>query len=119
MDMQVEWIRVYVPGPWQPVADFTLGTAPDDTLTYRRRFYHFEVHCPSEGTASITLESFPQPVTYATCYTWHYRDWRTGGYQRLGHPHPSIARPSLPSASPDLMYAGLSSAPASSSSDGG
>ena len=49
-----EWIRVYVPGPWQPVADSTLGPAPDDTSTYRewRRFYHLEVYWPREG---ITL----------------------------------------------------------------
>ena len=42
----VEWIRVYVPGPWQPVAESTLGPAPDDTTTYRewRRFYHFDVY---------------------------------------------------------------------------
>ena len=32
---RVEWIRVYVPGPWQPVADSTLGPAPDSTSTYR------------------------------------------------------------------------------------
>ena len=32
---RVEWIRVYVPGPWQPVADSTMGPAPDSASTYR------------------------------------------------------------------------------------
>ena len=47
----VEWICVYMPGPWQPVADSTLGPAPGDTSTYRewRRFYHFEVHWPRDS----------------------------------------------------------------------
>ena len=117
----VEWIRVYVPGPWQPVANCTLGPAPDDTSTYRewRRFYHFEVYWPSDSTGGTTLGSFSQPVSYASFCTWQYRDWLTRGYQRLGHPRPNIARPAFPSGSPDLMYAGLSSSSASSNSDGG
>ena len=31
----VEWIRIYVPGQWHPVAPDTLGPAPDDSTTYR------------------------------------------------------------------------------------
>ena len=31
----VEWIRIYVPGQWHPVAPDTLGPAPDDPTTYR------------------------------------------------------------------------------------
>ena len=42
---RVEWIRVYTPGTWQPVAESTLGPAPDHASTYRewRRVYHFDV----------------------------------------------------------------------------
>ena len=113
--------RVYVPGPWQPVAESTLGPAPDDTTTYRewRKFYHFDVYWPSESTGGTTMGSVSQPVSYASFYTWQYRDWVTRGYQRLGHPRPNIARPVFASGSPDLMYAGLSSSSASSNSDGG
>ena len=50
---------------------------------------------------------------------WHYRDWVTRGYQRLGRPHLSIARPVFVSGAPDLMYAGLTSSSASSNSDSG
>ena len=71
------------------------------------------------GAGSTTLGSFSQPVSYASFYTWQYRDWLTRGYQRLGHPRPNIARPAFASGSPDLMYAGLSSSSASSNSDGG
>ena len=90
----VEWIRVYVPGPWHPVAENTLGPAPEDSATYRewRKVYHFDVYWP--------------------------RDWVTRGYQRLGHPHPNVACPAFTSG-PDLMYAGLTSLSASSNSDGG
>ena len=56
------------------------------------------------------------PVSYAIFYTWYYRDWITRGYQRLGRPRPSIARPVYPSSVPDLMYAGLTSSSASSNS---
>ena len=117
----VEWIRVYKPGPWQPVADSTLGPAPSDTFSYWewRRFYHFEVYWPRDSTGGTTLDAFIQPVSYASFYTWQYRDWRTRGYQRLGNPHPSIARPVFSSGSPDLMYAGLSCSSTSSVSDGG
>ena len=31
----VEWIRVYTPGMWQPVAESTLGPTPDRASTYR------------------------------------------------------------------------------------
>ena len=90
----VEWIRVYISGQWQPVAESTLGPAPDDSSTYRewRRFYHFEVYWPRDSTGG-TIASLAQPVSYASFYTWQYRDWYTRGYQRLGNPHPSIARP--------------------------
>ena len=117
----VEWIRVYVPGPWQPVAESTLGPAPDDTTTYRewRKFYQFDVYWPSHSTGGTNMGSVSQPVSYASFYTWQYRDWVTRGYQRLGHPRPNIARPAFASGSPDLMYAGLSSSSASSNSDGG
>ena len=30
---RVEWIRVYTPGMWQPVAESTLGPAPDHAST--------------------------------------------------------------------------------------
>ena len=96
------------------------GPAPGDPSTYREwcRFYHFEVCWPCDSTANTTLDSFTQPVSYASFYTWQYRDWCTRGYQRLGNPHPSIARPAFFLGSPDLMYAGLSSSSASVS-DGG
>ena len=95
----VQWVRVYVPGPWQPVADSTLGPAPDDTTTYRewRRFYHFDVYWPSDSTGDTTMGSVSQLVSYASFYTWQYRDWVTRDYQRLGHPRPNIARPVFPS----------------------
>ena len=117
----VEWIRVYVPGLWHPVAENTLGPAPEDSTTYRewRKVYHFEVYWPRDSTGGTNMGSVSQPVSYASFYTWHYRDWVTRGYQRLGHPHPSIARPVFASGSPDLMYAGLTSSSASSNSDGG
>ena len=63
---RVEWIRVYVPGPWQPVADSTLGPAPENTSTYRewRRFYHFEVYWPRDSTGGqripTTRQSAPE-----------------------------------------------------------
>ena len=88
---RVEWIRVYVPGPWQPIADSTLGPTPDSTSTYRdwRRFYHVEVYWPRDSTGGTTLDSFSQPVSYASFY--QYRDWHTRGYQRLGNPHPQFS----------------------------
>ena len=117
----VEWIRIYVPGPWHPVAENTLGPAPEDSTTYRewRKVYHFEVYWPRESTGGTNMGAVSQPVSYASFYTWHYRDWVTRGYQLLGRPHPSIARPVFASGSPDLMYAGLTSSSASSNSDGG
>ena len=98
----VEWIRVYVPGPWQPVAENTLGPAPEDSTTYRewRKAYHFEVYWPRDSTGGTNVGSVSQPVSYASFYTWQYRDWITRGYQRLGHPQPSIARPVFASGSP-------------------
>ena len=108
---RVEWIRIYVPGPWHPVAENTLGPAPDDSTTYRewRKVYHFEVYWPRDSTGGTNTGAVSQPVSYASFYTWHYRDWVTRGYQRLGRPHPSIARPVFASGAPDLMYAGLTS----------
>ena len=84
-----------------------------------RKVYHFEVYWPRDSMGGTNMGSVSQPVSYASFYTWHYRDWVTRGYQRLGHPHPSIARPVFASGSPDLMYAGLTSSSASSNSDGG
>ena len=74
---------------------------------------------PPIGNGGTNMGSVSQPVSYASFYTWQYRDWVTRGYQRLGHPRPNIARPVFASGSPDLMYAGLSSSSASSNSDGG
>ena len=74
---------------------------------------------PSDSTGGTDMGSVSQPVSHASFYTWQYRDWVTRGYQRLGHPHPNIARPVFASGSPDLMYAGLSPSSASSNSDGG
>ena len=56
----VEWIRVYVPGPWQPVAENTLGPAPEDPTTYRewRKVYHFDVQyglCFPAGLICVLL----------------------------------------------------------------
>ena len=79
----------------------------------------YEVYWPRESTGGTNMGAVSQPVSYASFYTWHYRDWVTRGYQRLGRPHPSIARPVCASGSPDLMYAGLTSSSASSNSDGG
>ena len=114
----MEWIRIYVPGQWHPVAPDTLGPAPDDSTTYRewRKVHHFEVYWPRESTGGTTTGTVLQPVSYATFYTWYYRDWVTRGYQRLGRPHPSIARPVFASGAPDLMYAGTTSSSASSNS---
>ena len=94
------------------------GTSPDDSTTYRewRKVYHFEVYWPRESTGGTTTGTVLQPVSYATFYTWYYRDWVTRGYQRLGRPHPSIARPVFASGAPDLMYAGMTSSSASSNS---
>ena len=49
-----EWIRVYTPGQWQPVADFTIGPPPELRYTYRewQKFYHFEVLDSTEGTSA-------------------------------------------------------------------
>ena len=57
----VEWIRVYVPGPWQPVAESTLGPAPEDTTTYREwhKFYHFDVYWPVTARAAPIWALFP------------------------------------------------------------
>ena len=73
--------------------------------------------CTGPGKArAAQTRTVLQPVSYATFYTWYYRDWVTRGYQRLGRPHPSIARPVFASGAPDLMYAGMTSSSASSNS---
>ena len=94
---RVEWIRVYTPGMWQPVAESTLGPAPDHASTYRewRRVHHFDVCWPRDSTGGTTADALALPVSYVSLYTWQYRDWRTRGYQ----PRPNIG-------SPDLVYAG-------------
>ena len=53
---RVEWIRVYTPGTWQPVAESTLGPAPDHASTDRewRRVYHFDLHWPRDSTGGTT-----------------------------------------------------------------
>ena len=60
----VEWIRIYVPGQWHPVAPDTLGPAPDDSTTYRewRKVHHFEVYWPRESTGGTTTGTVLQPV---------------------------------------------------------
>ena len=52
---RVEWIRVCTPGTWQPVAESTLGPAPDHASTYRdwRRVYHFDVCWPRDSTGRM------------------------------------------------------------------
>ena len=79
----LEWIRIYTPGPWQPVATATLGRAPDHASTYRewRRAYHFDVYLPRDSTGGSAT------VSYASYYVWEFRDWNTRGYQCLGVPH--------------------------------
>ena len=63
----VEWIRIYVPGPWHPVAVNTLGPTPDDSTTYRewRKVYHFEVYWPREAQAA------PIQVLFRNRYLMH------------------------------------------------
>ena len=88
--------------PWE-------GPAPEDSTTYRNGTKSTTLYWPRDSTGGTNMGSVSQPVSYASFYTWQYRDWVTRGYQRLGHPHPNIARPVFASGSPDLMYAGLSS----------
>ena len=64
----------------------------------------------------LTLFHNRYPMQPSILGTWYYRDWITRGYQRLGRPRPSIARPVYPSSVPDLMYAGLTPSSASSNS---
>ena len=55
----VEWIRIYVPGPWHPVAENTLGPAPDDSTTYQewRKVYHFEVYLAQAAPIQVLFRS--------------------------------------------------------------
>ena len=110
---RVEWIRVYTPGMWQPVAESTLGPAPDRASTYRewRRVYHFDVYLPRDSTGGTTADALATPVSYASYHTWQFRDWHTRGYQRLGDPRPYIG-------STDFVSDGLSSSSASAVPDG-
>ena len=60
---RVEWIRVFTPGMWQPVAEPTLGPAPDHASTYQwRRVYHFDVCCPRDSTGGTTADAHALPV---------------------------------------------------------
>ena len=110
---RVEWIRVYTPGMWQPVAESTLGPAPDHASTHRewRRVYHFDVYWPRDSTGGPTADALATPVSYASYHTWQFRDWHTRGYQCLGDPRPYIG-------STDFVPAGLSSSSVSSVPDG-
>ena len=105
---RVEWIPVYIPGPWQPVAESTLGPAPDDSSTYRewRMFYHFEVYWPRDSTGGTSPSRSPmRPFIHGITVTGASEDTNDSAI------HPSIARPVFPSGSP--------SSSASSVSDGG
>ena len=109
----VEWIRVYTPGMWQPVAESTLGPTPDRASTYRewRRVYHFDVCLPRDSTGGTTAHPNATPVSYASYYIWQFRDSHTRGYQRLGVPRTYIG-------STDFVSDGVSSSSASSVPDG-
>ena len=93
----VEFIRIYTPGPWQPVATDTLVRAPDYASTYRewRKSYHFDVHLPEDSTGGTAADPNVMPSSYVSYHVWEYRDWETRGYQRLGVPLPAIGSAAL------------------------
>ena len=64
-----------IPSPKTPWA------VPEDSTTYRewRKVYHFEVYWPRDSTRSTNMGTVSQLVSYASFYTWHYRDWVTRG----------------------------------------
>ena len=107
---RVEWIRIYVPGPWHPVAENTLGPAPDDSTTYR------ESKCIGRGIA----QAAPIQVLFRSQYLMHPSIL---GIIETGSPGDTngwvVHIPVFASGAPDLMYAGLTSSSASSNSDGG
>ena len=45
----VEWIRVYVPGPWQPVAESTLGPATYCRIEHTNQRSRFEAKGSGEN----------------------------------------------------------------------
>ena len=117
---RVEWIRVYIPGQWQPVAESTLGPAADDRLLIVSGAGSTTLKCTGLVTAREALLRTPSPCR-SPMRPFTHGNIVTGtpeGSNDSGIP-PSIARPVFPSGSPDLMYAGLSSSSASSVSDGG
>ena len=96
----VEWIRIYTPGTWRPVATDTLVRAPIYASTYRerRRSYRFEVHWSEDSTGGTTTDPIVTPSSYVSYHVWEYRDWETRGYQRLGVPLPAIGSAALVNA---------------------
>ena len=93
----VEWIRIYTPGPWQPVATATLGRAPDYASTYRewRFFFLFDVYLPADSAGGTAADPNVMPISCVSYHVWEYPDWETRGYQRLSAPLPSIGSAAL------------------------
>ena len=93
----VEWIRIYTPGPWQPVATATLGRPPDYASTCRewRKSYHFNVYLPADSTGGTAADPNVMPISYVSYHVWEFRDWSTRGYLRLGIPRPTIGSTEL------------------------
>ena len=100
----VEWIRIYTPGTWRPVATDTLVRAPIYASTCRewRKSYHFDVYLPEDSTGGTAADPNVTPSSYVSYHAWEYRDWETRGYQRLGFPLPANwISSSLESSVPD------------------
>ena len=76
----VEWIRIYTPGPWQPVATATLGRAPDYASTYRewRKSYHFDVYLPADSTGGTAADPNVMPISYVS---YHGGSTETGTHE--------------------------------------
>ena len=83
----VEWIRIYTPGPWQPVATATLGRAPDYASTCRewRKSYHFDVYVPADSTGGTAADPNVMPISYVSHHVW----------ECLGVPLPAIGSAAL------------------------
>ena len=107
----LEWIRIYTPGPWQPVATATLGRAPDHASTYRewRKSYHFDVCLVTDSTGGTTADPNVRPISYVSYHVWEFRDWNTRGYQRLGIPRPTIESTEL--VNEEITSSSVSSVP--------
>ena len=93
----VEWIRIYTPGTWRPVATDTLVRAPNYASTYRewRKSDHFEVYLPEDSARGTAADPNVTPSSYVSYHVWEYRDWETRGYQRLGVHLPAIGSAAL------------------------